>query len=119
MVIDAAYIAYVAARIERRSIPVTESGCWIWDGYLDSCGYGRTGFANEQQSAHRVSWKVFRGPIPKGLCVLHRCDVPSCVNPDHLFLGTQIDNIDDMTRKGRARGKNWLFGNLHQEDAHS
>lgn len=82
-----------------------ESGCWEWlaftnkkYGVLKGLG-GRKG---KVLAAHRVSWEIHNGVIPEGLCVLHRCDNPKCVNPDHLFLGTQKDNVDDMMNKGRA-----------------
>jgi hypothetical protein len=82
-------------------IPVT--GCWLWTGGLNSRGYGA--FFNDDGKtvgAHRVSWVIKNGEIPKGLFVLHRCDVPSCVNPSHLFLGTAKENTQDMIKKGRA-----------------
>lgn len=66
--------------------------------------YGCTRWAGHQESTHRVSWMQNRGAIPEGMRVLHRCDIPTCVNPDHLFLGTQQDNVDDMMRKGRKNG---------------
>jgi hypothetical protein len=62
--------------------------------------------------AHRIAYMVFHGGIPDGMSVLHRCDNPSCVNPEHLFLGTQVDNVSDMHNKGRAR-KRVLFGSDH------
>lgn len=78
-------------------------GCWLWTGGKDPKGYGRT---LRFHLAHRVSWELFVGPIPKGLCVLHECDNPPCVRPDHLFLGTNLDNVKDMVAKGRqARGE--------------
>lgn len=63
--------------------------------------------------AHRASWLVHRGPIPKGMQVLHRCDVKTCVNPDHLWIGTQKDNIADMMAKGRANNTNKSRGEQH------
>jgi len=85
--------------------PVTESGCWLWTGTLDGRGgYGKIG--NPQHvKAHRVSWELFRGPIPDGMCILHKCDIRCCVNPDHLFVGTYQDNVVDMHKKGRHNAK--------------
>jgi HNH endonuclease len=86
-------------------------GCWGWCGSLHSDGYGLIGIKRRAEGyrknfyAHRVSWKMFRGPIPKGLFVLHKCDNPPCTNPKHLFLGTNKDNMIDCSRKGRQNGK--------------
>jgi len=89
---------YVESRVER----IPESGCWIWMAAVQSKGYGSCHIKGAKESlAHRISWTVYRGFIPSGMCVLHRCDVPSCVNPDHLFLGTKHDNSQDMVGKGR------------------
>lgn len=76
--------------------------CWEWMGYRDRTGYGSFGYAHQHNKmAHRYSWEIHFGEIPQGLKVLHHCDNPPCVRPDHLFVGTQIDNINDMMSKGR------------------
>jgi len=87
--------------IEENSIPVTETGCWLWDKYCDKGGYGQAHVNNYPVRAHRLSYELYRGKIPYGKLVCHTCDVPSCVNPDHLFVGTSLDNVQDMTSKGR------------------
>lgn len=76
--------------------------CWEWQGRRNKGGYGvHTVGHSIKILAHREGWARAKGPIPAGLCVLHRCDNPPCVRPDHLFLGTRKDNLKDMTRKGR------------------
>src|SRR4029077_20972173 len=75
-------------------------GCWLGTAAVAGKGdYGYFGFQGKIQRAHRVSWILTFGEIPDGLFVLHKCDTPLCVRPDHLFLGTQQDNVDDMARK--------------------
>jgi len=76
------------------------SECWYWRGAQNKQGYGESGPPDNR--AHRLAWRLFRGEIPPGMSVLHKCDRPYCVNPDHLFLGTQKDNVQDMLQKGRC-----------------
>lgn len=85
-----------------------ETGCWEWMASKNAGGYGRIRAKNTMCLAHRISWEIFCGDIPRGLCVCHKCDNPSCVNPDHLFIGTRQDNMDDMLKKGRyVKGKTY------------
>lgn len=82
--------------------------CWMWQGSVKSSKklkYGNFSFRNVNWIAHRCSWFIYKGDIPDGLLVLHKCDVPSCVNPDHLFLGTHLDNQRDKITKGRHKGE--------------
>lgn len=101
--------------IEARFWPKVQKsdGCWVWMASRAPTGYGYFGIqtrrgigeARRSAGAHRIAWMLLRGAIPDGLCVLHNCpggDNPSCVNPAHLFLGTQLDNIQDRERKGRS-----------------
>jgi hypothetical protein len=81
------------------------SGCWYWRGSRSKFGYGCFG----RKKAHRYSYELFNGKITNGLFVLHKCDIRNCVNPNHLFLGTQKDNVLDMVKKNRNKNKP-LFG---------
>lgn len=90
------------ARIEAGSIPEPNSGCWLWLGSTNAKGYAHLKYDMRQQRANRFSWSAYNGPIPEGLHVLHSCDNRLCVNPEHLFLGTNQDNVDDKMKKGRA-----------------
>lgn len=76
------------------------ANCWLWMGNKQSKGYGFFRYLGRRQLTHRVSYMLHKGPIPNGLCVLHKCDNPPCVNPDHLFLGTKTDNARDRDLKG-------------------
>jgi hypothetical protein len=79
-------------------------GCWEWIASKNQYGYGHF-WINKFLflASHRISWMIHNGKIPKGICVLHHCDNPSCVRPDHLWLGTKGDNAIDMVRKGRNK----------------
>ena len=88
-------------RFETKFEPITESGCWIWMAGRFDTGYGSFWLNGTDVRAHRVAYELYVGAIPEGMWVLHRCDIRECVNPDHLFLGTHQDNMDDMARKGR------------------
>lgn len=94
----------ILERIEK-----VDNGCWLWKGSVGSNGYGKINNKGQHLSAHRASYTVFKGAIPKGKHVCHSCDIRTCVNPDHLWIGTQRDNIQDMIEKGRKapqKGKN-------------
>lgn len=89
-------------------------GCWEWLSYVDPNGYGRLNYNGKPMLASRISYLLHFGEIPAGMAVCHKCDKPSCTNPDHLFLGTQADNVADMHAKGRDR-KRGLKGSLHHQ----
>ena len=80
--------------------------CWEWTAYKSSGGYGHFRFRGKDRGTHRFSWLLHNGIIPEGLCVLHDCDNPACVNPAHLFLGTHKDNTQDSIKKGRWPDRN-------------
>ena len=94
-------------KIERNIIRIPESGCWIWMSSLNKGGYGKTGLGKGScLSAHRVSYENKYGEIPKDKFALHTCDIKCCVNPDHIFIGTQKENMQDKVRKNRqAKGE--------------
>jgi len=88
--------------------------CWEWTAYKSKKGYGYKRWQGKNQHAHRVSWLITYSDIPDNLYVLHKCDNPSCVRPDHLFLGTQTDNMQDMIAKDRAGDFKGIENGMHK-----
>jgi hypothetical protein len=87
------------------------TSCWLWIGQKNGNGYGVfSGCRPYGRSAHRIAWILFKGNIPKGMCVLHKCDIRNCVNPEHLFIGTNEDNVKDKTKKRRHVHGEKVFG---------
>lgn len=84
-------------------VVVDQNGCWIWTAGKDQKGYGQTAYRKRHTRAHRAFYIAKLGPVPVGLHVCHKCDVPACINPDHMFLGTPRDNLRDMATKGRHK----------------
>ena len=96
------YIKSFAAKVDKRG----SDECWEWQaGKGGSLGYGKIKIKGKTYLAHRVSWELFFGPIPKGMMVLHKCNNPPCVNPYHLYLGDQSDNMQDRSRAGHMGGR--------------
>lgn len=89
--------------------------CWYWVGFRDRQGYGRFYEPKNATSAHRASWHIHYGEIPRDLCVLHKCDNPSCVRPDHLYVGTNADNVRDRTERKR----HWANRNPREFQRHA
>src|SRR5215472_14861855 len=107
-----------------------DSGCWLWMGHH----YQKTGYAGFHYSdlrprgagsrgsgnvcGHVAAWHLFNGPIPEGMVICHHCDVPGCVNPDHLFLGTYTDNMQDAAAKGRMDWQPWHRQRTRHDEEH-
>lgn len=89
-------------RLLNKIIIDENTDCWIWQGGKNNIGYGLIRDGDKMRTTHRVSYEQHKGNIPKYMCVCHTCDNTLCVNPQHLFLGTHMDNIHDMMKKGRS-----------------
>ena len=99
-------------RFDAKWIPEPFSGCWLWTHSINWAGYGKIGMGKTWTPAPRIAWQLYRGSIPEKMCVLHHCDTRSCVNPDHLFLGTKGDNNRDCSQKNR---RNAPRGEAHSQ----
>lgn len=112
---------YILERFHEHACKADDNECWLWAGPLNDRGYGRINKNINGKwkalRAHRVSWMIYRGEIPEALQICHKCDVRNCVNPSHLFLGTQRDNMRDRDIKGRVRrGATHAFAKLTDDD---
>ena len=95
-------------RLCRRTIKLGPDDCWLWTGSKDPKGYGYLREGTKSIRVHRIAYELHNGSIPNGKCVCHRCDNPSCLNPNHLWLGTHRENMEDMAQKGRAWKPTWF-----------
>lgn len=92
----------ILARLERHIVRIPFSGCWVWEGPTNGRGYGVVYAGGDRHEVvHRLMWKLLRGPIPESLIVRHICDVKCCANPEHLAIGTKLDNARDAIERGR------------------
>jgi len=88
----------------QRSVKVNDKGCWIWQLSVNKLGYGLMRVGKKMRTPHRVNYEYYKGEIiPVDMCVCHTCDNPTCINPDHLWIGTRKDNTKDMESKGRHK----------------
>ena len=93
--------ARVAERFAAFTMPAPPSDCILWIGTVCRSGYGTFSVGNKRVGAHRIAYILSHGPIPDGMCVMHSCDLPACVNPKHLSIGTSSENSRDSVKKGR------------------
>lgn len=93
----------LAERLKRFTVVNKQSGCVLWCGSRTERGYGRISFNRSRRMVHQLVWESAHGPMPKGHVIRHKCDVPGCVNIDHLEIGLQRDNVADMDARGRRK----------------
>ena len=103
----------VMKRFENFIIPITESGCWIWTGGSDKRGYGKFWMGDRYESSHRASYLLHKGLIPDDKLILHKCDIPACVNPEHLYCGTYSENTRDAIKRNRYNRFSRVRGENH------
>lgn len=105
------------SHFDDKIIPISESGCWVWTGTLTDTGYGEVKVSGIKSLAHRIAYTCAKGLIPEGMMVRHSCDIPCCVNPNHLSVGSQMDNMDDMKSRSRqSRGTHRPKAKLSDSD---
>lgn len=110
----AAMDALLYARLEAKSIPEPNTGCWLWMGAANPRGYGNVWVDGVSTTAHRAMLIAIHGPVAREMDACHKCDTPACINPEHLFLGTRQTNMADMRAKGRA-GYTGLLGQANHK----
>lgn len=106
-------------RFENKYIPEPNSGCWLWLGSITRLGYGMMHLKKKNRLAHRISYRFYKGPIAPGMQVQHTCDVRCCVNPDHLVLGTQLENMRASSVRKRypnRKGSKHPLSKLSEQD---
>jgi hypothetical protein len=108
----------IPKRLLEKIVTDKKTGCWNWIACKNNRGYGKTSFRGNQDLSHRVFWKIINGEIPFGMFICHKCDNPGCVNPEHLFLGTPKDNMQDCVIKDRHNHTNGNKGKLFCKHGH-
>lgn len=98
---------------------IAPTGCILWQGPVNHNGYPRVFYRTKRSTLTRLMYRIKVGPIPEGMHVCHKCDVRNCINYEHLWLGTNQDNMDDMNRKGRNHGLLWLLERNRKAKGHA